>query len=147
MPTGAGLCPAGAAPYGFGTPDAAPIPGGRIFRNTRTGEGLTSRMLNPVTGDYDVDAYGRITGMTSGQQLVALAIRNVAEPRLRSIQVIGANFQRQVEEVLRVALAPIVARGLIAIVAILVERTGTSRSFARLRWRDLSTNEEQETAI
>lgn len=155
MPVGIGLCPVGSSPYGFGTPDAAPIPGGKPLRDTLTGAQLSSRKIDPRTKDYTFDAFGRIVGMTQAQQLVQLAlstdkgssaIRNLGH-ELRTLTVISANFTRRVEELITQALAAIVQRGLIEIVQITVERVGKTGAFTRVRWRDTSTKSEHENRV
>lgn len=155
MPTGAGLAPAGIAPCGYGTPDAATIPGGAIFRNTLTGEVLACKKLDPATRDYEFDAYGRNTGMTSAAQCVTLALNTelgssavrTLGHELGKVQVIGANFTRLVDETLRRALADGVTLGLIDIVSthVVKKATGLPGAVAIVRWRDRTTNQEHNT--
>lgn len=146
---------AGLGPYGFGTPAAAPEPGGAVFREASSGAQLSARAIDPKTGDYIYDDYGRVTGMSAGAQAVYLACKvdlgtssvPTLGQRLRAIDRITANFQRRVEETIRAALSVAVSTGLIKIIAIDTERMSERGVFARVRWRDLETRSEQDTFV
>lgn len=154
--SGAGGTAAGRGPYTrIGT---ASTPGGVVLRDEFSGARMSSRSLDPRTGDYRIDAYGRALGMTRGRQMVLLACRTVrgssALPylgnTLHTVKTIGVAFVRQIEGVYRAALAPAEQLGAIEVLAIEVERMqtpigGNTGVFTRIRWRDLETDLEEET--
>lgn len=152
---GAGLFGAGLGPYGYGTPAVAPIPGGAVFRDSATGDQLGARRIDPKTGAYVYDAYGRVEGMSAGAQAVYLACKvesgtssvSTLGHELRSIDRITTNMARRVEQKIRAALAAAERTGLIRIVAIDVEPMNERGAFARVRWLDLETREERETIV
>jgi len=142
--TGYGLAPYGVAPYGVGTPAVAPIPGGKPLRDTLTGIATTSRKINPATGDYVIDAFGRVEGMTAGQQAVYLAIKskNIFE----GIEIIGSDFSQVISSRISDALSGAVSRGLISDVASTVTSEG-SRGYALIRFFDETTQTEQTQEV
>lgn len=137
----------GSAPYGLGTPEAAPDLGGKALTHPDTGEQTGSRQIDPATKDYVLDDYGRIAGMSNVHQLVLLAVstkKGSAAMRqlgheLMSIQRISANFARRADSELRRAVQHLVNRGLVEVVGTSVDivRPGVAR--ARLMWRDLTS--------
>lgn len=153
--SGFGSQPFGSSPYGLGTPSTAPSVGGVVLRDAFTGESTGSRKIDPFTGDYSVDAHGRILGMSDTQQLVLMAVRTDKGSSamrslghsLRSIERITTNFTRRVDAELRAAVQHIVNRGLIAVLETSVELVRPGVALARLRWRDLAAGVEQETLI
>lgn len=155
MPLGAGFSPAGLTPYGYGTPDQAPEPGGKALRNALTGQPVEARRIDARSRDYVFDAFGRIEGMSSGQQAIYLAyaterrssaVRELGN-RLRDVKVITANFARQVEDILREAAAVAVAAGLVEILDVTVVRRGTSGAVSQVRWVDKTTGREQTSEV
>ncbi len=148
---GLGTSPLGVAPYGYGTPTEAPVPGGRILDN---GYGVQSgsRKINEETRQYEFDTFGRVVGGGDTRQMVLLAVstalgssaqRNLGHD-LASIEDIGEDFDRRIDGAYRAALTSLVARGLIEIISITIDRIetpGTNQekgAFIRLRWRDLT---------
>lgn len=144
MTTGAGFCPAGFAPYGSGTPDAAPIPGGSLLRDTLTGLTLSSRKIDPATGDFVMDAFGRIEGMTAGQQAMYIAFKG--ENVFAGVDVIGPNFDREIRSRVSTAVQRAVAQGLISNVRTEIGHTG-SRAFTLIRFFDETTKTEQTHSL
>lgn len=152
---GFGLAPCGVAPYGFGTPATAPEPGGKLFRDTNTGESRTGRYINARTKDYEYDSYGRATGMSTAQQIVQIALMTdkgssaVADlgHELASLEDITSDFDRRIDTTIRAALQDAVNRKLIRLDSVTSERMGTNGAFIRVRWTDLSTGVQQSTVI
>lgn len=146
----------GSAPYGLGTPAAAPDLGGKALTHPDTGEQTGSRHIDPATKDYALDDYGRIAGMSNVHQLVLLAVstkKGSAAMRqlgneLMNIQRITTNFARRADSELRRAVQHLVDRRLIEIVGTSVDIVGPGVARARLLWRDLTDfdGEIQETA-
>lgn len=145
----------GSSPYGIGTPTSASS-GGKILRNTLTGQSTGSRRLDPKTKDYVLDEYGRIEGMSNVQQLVLVAVsteqgssavRTLGQD-LKKIDRITNNFEKRVENVLRAALSHLTDDNLIEIKSITTTRLPTTgRAYTKLVWRDLTTDLEHSEEI
>ncbi len=151
---GFGLAPYGLSPYGGGTPDPAPIPGGSLFREAGLGANHGSRKINAVTHDYEADEFGRFAGMSDAQQEMLLAmgtdlgtsaVKDMGN-RLRAIQEIDDDLERQIQEHVRAATARGVAAGRFKDVTAKVTREG-SRVFTRVTWRDPKTNEKRNVDL
>ncbi len=141
----------GSSPYGLGTPSDTDPNGGAILRNAFTAKSQGSRRINPYTRDYVLDAFGRIEGMDTVQQLVLLAVSTELGSSsmtelghdLKSIDRITTNFERRVDSVLREALAQVIADRLVEVQGIKVTRLQPQgRAFIQLVWRDLTSGEE-----
>jgi hypothetical protein len=153
--SGFGSQPLGSTPYGLGTPASAPIPGGAVLRNPATNASTGSRRIDPKTGDYVLDDSGRILGMSDTQQLVFMAVLTVRGSsamatlghRLDDIETMGSSFEREVEATYQEALADLVARRLIEIVAIDVRRLHPGAAYIKVRWRDVESAEEHDLEI
>lgn len=153
--SGFGSQPFGSSPYGIGTPATAPEQGGALLRDTATGQTQGSRKIDPFTRDYVLDENGRLLGVGNIKQLVQLAVsttRGTAAMRrlgqtLREIDRVSPNFQRRVDHALREAVQHLVNDDLIEVVGTEVEILRPGVAFARLRWRDLETNTEDEELV
>ena len=147
--------PGGTGPFGTGTPIAAPIPGGKVNRIAATALQEGSRLIDPVTGDYSFDEYGRAKGQANARQLVYLRIKTrlgssavkVLGNELHLIDRIGPSFAKKVDNTIRAAFQDVVDAKLIEIVSVTAEKTQPGRSFIRMKWRDLSTHHENENLI
>lgn len=153
--TGFGSTPYGAGPYGLGTPDGAAVPGGKVLRNTFSGVPMGSRKIDTLTGRYEMDAYGRVTGMSDAQQLVLLrvktdkassAVRTLGH-ELRKLDRVTENFQKRVSDTYTNALADIVELGIIAVDSIKAVQVRPGATFVHIRFRDLSTEQEHEVTV
>lgn len=151
MPVGLGVSRLGTQPYGYGTPDGSPDPGGIPLVGpdaTRPG----SRKIDLVTGQYVFDDKGNSEGMPDMQQMVYLAIKtdlgSSADPTLgqdfTTIKDISANFVSRVQASYRRALSHLTSNNRIDILSIDVQRAGTSGATVHLRWRDLTTGLEDD---
>jgi hypothetical protein len=153
--SGFGIQPAGLSPAGVGTPATAPANSGFALRNAFDGSAAGSRKLDPATNQYAIDSYGRVTGMSSAQQLVQLAIKTDKGSsavrklgnELYKIDRITDNFNRRVNDVITNALTDLVNRKLIAITSIEAQQVQGSRAFIIIKWTDLSTNTEEQITI
>lgn len=158
---GFGRQPAGTSNAGWGTPGQAIAIEGGPLRDPQTSALMGSRRIDPHTRDYVVDQYGRISGMADVQQLVQLAVhteRGSAAVRdlgqtLRSIQRVTSNFERHCLAVLTAALQNLIDLGLIEVTGFVSFKAGKAdnlqpgQTYGRLRWRDLTTDEEHEELI
>jgi hypothetical protein len=154
-PVGFGLTPRGVGPYGYGTPATAPVPGGGVLRDEKTGATLTGRRIDPRTRQYVFDEYGRILGMPTVPQLMHLALHTEKGSsvladlghELRDIETIGADYEHRVETTLAEALSDLVQRGLIRIDKVTTTRFGATGLYTVLSWTDLTTSQEHDTEI
>ncbi len=150
--SGFGYQPAGTSSAGFGAPTRGAEDGGVILRDAATGASFGGRQINSNTGDYVMDANGRLLGMNNVQQLVQLAVMNSAEA-LQSIDRLDDSFDKQSGAILAAACQTIVNRGLIEVIGVrdvqLGERGGLRQGQAlyRFLWRDLTTGTEEKTPI
>lgn len=150
--TGAGFAPAGVSPAGIGY--VAPVSRDRSRALTdATGRRHGSRYIDPKTKQYEVDENGRYRGMPNVAHLVQLAFLtprgSSALPNLGLAPpsgVLSNGFVPERQAAVRDALAPYVASGLIEIVTIDVD-TKRRPAVTLVRWRDLSTLEEEETFV
>lgn len=148
--SGAGNMPLGLGPYGLGTPAVAAPQGGATLSD-HSGVQRGSRFIHPVTRDFAVDANGHKIGMNDKRQLVQLAVstelgsasvRSLGN-RLKSIVRISDNFAKQVDNVLRTALAHLTNKNTITILSIDVNRLKSQGgAYARLRWMDPDSGDE-----
>jgi len=147
---GAGACAAGVTYAGFGEPATATAPGGKLFPDPYTGASQTGMRIDPATRSYVFDAYGRAQGVGTVPQMVHLALTtefgSSAVPGFgdttSEIEVIGPNFERDVQDRVARALSDLVARKLVKVESVKVDRFGASGAYRHIRWRDLTTQEE-----
>lgn len=145
--SGFGTQPYGTSQYGIGvpaSPDLLPI-----------GASGFTRQIDPTTGDYSVDATkGHFVQTTSLRQRVLLRLRTVigtstAFP-LRGVKLpkkIGAGFVEQCQQAVRDCLRQEVEiEKVMEILSITVETSG-ARSAIHLRYRDITTGEEQDVRV
>lgn len=152
---GFGISPYGTTPFGLGTPAVAATVGGKLLNDAATGTQSGSRFLDPVTGDYVVDGFGRIKGMDDLRQLVLLRVKTTIGTStmttlgntLKSIDRITNNIDRRVDSILRASLQDIVDGGLIEVTEVKVEVVRPGTVYARLRWRSLITGLDDEAAV
>ncbi len=156
MPIGAGLCPAGASPAGYGVPDRVGPPNAVALPHPVTGLPQGGRYLDPKTGDYVFTSDGRLQGMANVQQLVLLALRTTIGSSslptmgnaIARITEKGPDFQRQLATVIADAFAPIVNQKLARLDAVRVLDTpNPDGAFAYVEWTDLTTQTPQTTQI
>ena len=147
---GVGLQPAGLSPGGVGTPSTAQANAGVPLRDAINSGSLAGRLIDPYTRQYVFDANGRSLGMSETRQLVHLAVtmsRGKSAVKdlgneMSSIDKITETFVQRVQSVYQNALADLVARRLISIVAIEVTPNvngSPTRAFVLLKWTDLTT--------
>ena len=147
MTLGAGFSAAGFCPAGFGDIDAAPAP---VTGNLIDDKGVqqTARAIDPATGDYILNASGRVQGMPRSRQLVLLRIKT----RLgtSTIASLGMRDQggdrsivadRRLQADLAAAVDDLVQSGIIDVLSADVFAESNVRDRALLRWRDLATGQ------
>jgi hypothetical protein len=145
---GLGYDPAGSAPLGL---YLAPTPVVAAPRAVPAAA-LVGRAIDPVTGDYLLDAYGRPVLVSGVRQRVLLAVGTTLGSAaatfmgqdLGTLRDITPDIDRLVDSAYRRALARLVASGEVEIVSLDVVTFGPDGSnqensaSIRLRWRDLS---------
>lgn len=156
MSRGAGFCPAGCSPAGYGTPDVIGPPNTVILPDPVTGLPQTGRFIDPVTKDYVMTADGRLQGMPTVRQLVQLVVQTTfgssAMPSLgidfSSVREKGDGFLQRVTAVLTNAMAPIVSQGLVRVDNVTVLNTTNPDGVnAYMNWTDLTTGQPQATPL
>jgi hypothetical protein len=151
---GLGLSPLGTAPYGLGTPLVAPISAGSALEDDE-GVPQASRFIDPITRRYVFDDNGRLTGMGATQQRVQLAfstkrrssVLSTMGESITSIQDITDDLQRRVETEVASTLSRLVNEKALAILSVTITPFAASGRKILVRWRDLTTGTEQQTAI
>lgn len=160
--SGAGTQPAGTTAAGYGEPATAAVIEGAFLRDTKTGRSLGARKIDPHTKDYVLDTNGRILGVGYVKHVVQMSLHTeegssvVQEMghRLRSIERITPNIERQILAILTKAVQPLITQGLIEVVGFSHfiagdDKNGLRRGsvHGRFLWRDLTTGEEQEEIL
>lgn len=159
---GAGRQKAGTTPAGFGTSEPATTRGGAFLRDTLTGKSFGVRKIDPTTRDYVIDEHGRLLGMNYVQHVVQMSVHTEQGSaavqsmghRLRTMQRVTPNFEKQMLAVLTDALQPLIDRGYIEVLGFSHFRAGNNRNglrpgatYGRLRWKDLTTGEEHKEIV
>ena len=138
MSRGAGFCPAGRAPCGFGTPDSAAINVAVPLPNSFTGEPLTGRYIDYTIGDYVFSSDGRLNGMSTVQQLVMLALLdgNILAGLDRKFP----NYQRTIANRVQTALNPLILKGWCQLLAVNITDPSSNpdATAAYVQWKDLT---------
>jgi hypothetical protein len=137
---GAGFCPAGFSPAGWGSLTPASVNSPLPLPDPHTGLSLTGRLLNYQQGgsDYVFTPDGRVSGMRTMQQLVLIALLNANI--FSNIGTQGPNIQRLVAGRVQSALNPFLKQKWIALVRCDVA-SGSSNPNALavdVVWRDLT---------
>src|SRR3990167_8722863 len=160
--SGAGLQGAGLTSAGYGTPATATGPTGALLRDTRTGESLSARKIDPNTRDYVLDEHGRILGVDYVRHVVQMSVHTdrgsaaVQEmgQMLRTIDRITPNVEQRILLTLTDALRPLINQGLIEVVGFSGFVAGDGSNglprgavYRRLLWRDLTTGQEHAEII
>jgi hypothetical protein len=158
---GIGIQPAGTSPAGFGTPATGTAPTGTLLQQSG-GAMSSARRIDPRTRDLVLNPHtGRVLGMNPVQQMVQLAVhtdKGSAAVRemgneLRKIDRITPNFERRCLTTLTNALKSLSDAGYIEVLGFSAFKAGRKdglqegQTYGRLRWRDLTTNAEQEERI
>lgn len=150
---GAGACPAGSSPAGFGVPGsiASAYPRALITGDARVG---SAAALNPKTGDYEIDATGQRVGSDAVPQMVYLALRTIKGsaatldlgigefPKMRDDDV-ATKLRALVDD----ALAALVSAGRVSVVDVTVGTNGPSGATITVKWRDLSSGQVQTSFV
>jgi hypothetical protein len=153
VPTGIGTAPIGLSVSGYGGVDHAPVLLQTILINAASGDAMQARKIDPVTGQYVYNEDDQVEGMSGVQQLVLMRVATLLNSSaVRGLGVgapagvISQSTEMRLADEIRVALRDIVDARLIQVVSISYQKHPTSSLVYRsLRWRDLTTNNEQET--
>lgn len=132
----------GSAPYGYGTPPTAPVPGGSIFALADGGVS-GSRLIHHVTRDYVMGDDGRLVGMGDVPQLVLLAVANIKFSGGRLTPATEGDVTRKVTAALR----HLVDAGRVKVLGVDFERVGRSGLVTVVRWRDMTSEQEHEVTL
>jgi hypothetical protein len=151
--TGAGLSQFGTSYAGYGTPTTT-NPVNKTILIGNYGIAGQTRFINPITGDYEFNANGRIIGGNGIQQLVYLALVTVRGSSamltlgqsFTNIQVIGSNYITFVKGEVNKALKDLIDQKKIELVDVTVDTSNTT-SRIRIKWRDLATGTELTNTI
>lgn len=147
-PIGVGPSPLGGAPYGFGTPAEAPIPGGAINRGADGRQyGSPAISLDPQTrGQYVFDEFGRRKGTPDVRHMVTLALATVRGScvvttlghRFREVRKITESYPQEQQTRVEEALDELLRRKLISINSVTVEPRNGAPAVTRVSITDLS---------
>lgn len=137
MSLGAGFSAAGFSPAGFGDVDQLPSPATENLVDAK-GVQQNARAIDPVTGQYVLNADGRFQGMPRVEQLVVLLVRAMQMPSGD----VTPNMNLQLKTLVTSTLAPLVNEGLVAILDVVSYLEQPSRARAALKYRDLTTGRE-----
>jgi hypothetical protein len=146
---GLGSSPLGLAPYGYGTPAVAPVPGGAIYQDemgvVRGGRKLSRERT--TLGQYVYNDLGRAEGMPDVQQMVTLAVLTIRGSaiakrlgsRFFEARHVTPNLQQEQEANVTEAFQDLVAKELLRIDEVVVEPRNGMPTITRIRLTDLST--------
>lgn len=148
MPTGAGFASAGFSIAGYGSVDSAPAQQPGVLVDANTGLGQNARKVDPVTGRYVRDTYGRVQGMSGAQQLVMMRVGTLlnssAVPDLGMAApagTIGPNALARLDNEVRTAMRDLTDQKIIEIVDVKVTTVLGSKAIRRyFSWRDLTSS-------
>ncbi len=153
MPAGLGVSPVGVCVAGYGSNDVSPVQQQTILIDADTGLPQGARKIDPSTGEYLYDTYGRIQGMSGVQQLVLLRgatlLNSSAVSGLglaRPSGVAGKDYVRRLQQEVFTAMKDLTDNKTIEILEVTVEAEG-SRFRRNMKWVDLTTFTEQVTKL
>ncbi len=150
---GAGGCPMGSSPCGFGVPGSIASSYPTVLRKVDASIG-SSVALDPKTGDYVIGDTGQRVGSDPVPPMVLLALRTIKGsaavldlgigefPKMLDDDV-GARLRALVDD----ALSNLVTAGLVEVVEVTTGRAGTSSAALAVSWRDLSSGQVQTTFV
>lgn len=160
--SGAGLQSAGTSSAGYGTSASATAEAGAFLRDTKTGKSFSARKIDPVARDYVLDDNGRLLGADYVQHVVQMSVHTergsaaVQEMghRLRTLDRITPNFERQILAVLTEAVQPLIDLGYIEVLGFSTFIAGNNANglqrgaiYGRFKWRDLTKTTEHEELV
>lgn len=146
MPVGAGFSSVGVSIAGYGGVDAGPVQQQTILIDATDGSNQNARKVDPYTGQYVLDQYGRVQGMSGIQQMVmmragtlldssAVTDLGLAPPPPTAIPGIEMTLKNQ----LTAAMKDLVDQKLIEITRVEVFKAPGSTVVQRFMfWRDLT---------
>lgn len=137
MSLGFGLSALGFAPFGLGDVDTAPAPATDNLIDAK-GVQQSARAIDAATGQYVLNADGRMQGMPRVEQLVLLRVRAMTLPAGD----VTPNLTAKIAIMMQTGLADLVQQGFIAILGVVPFAEQPTRIRAALKYRDLTTGKE-----
>lgn len=144
--SGAGVTPAGTTLAGLGIPVVA--------IGSPKQAPLDSVFIDPATKDYRYDANGELVMTTRARHMVYLAVATVrgssndASLGLDSPpRVILSDYTQKRAQMYADAFAPLEDAKIAKLLSVEIRDNGTTSKFEVVRWQDLSSLEEEATAI
>lgn len=150
---GAGACPMGSSPLGFGVPGSigSAVPAALRKPDATIGAAVA---INPKTGDYELDANGHRIGSDPVPPMVFLALRTIKGSAATTDLGIGefpgtldVDVGTRLRALVDAALSALVTAGLIDVVDVATARAGTSSATLTVEWRDLTSGKLQTTFV
>lgn len=150
--TGAGFAPAGVFLAGIGYQEAPARDRSQALTDDY-GRRHGARYIDPFTKRYAIDANGRYKGMPNVAQLVELAFLteagSSAVPGMGLTPaggVVSNGFVAERKEAVRKALLSLTQSGLVELVSVDVD-ISRRPTMTLVRWRDLTTSQDQESRL
>lgn len=150
--SGAGLCPAGITPAGYGYQPLGETAKPQAFRMPDGSTGEAAK-INAKTGDFELDERGQKLGMTGPQQMVLLALKTMRGSAATDIGIepfpdrISEQTKRIVEARITNALADLRTRGIIELKSIEIVEPKEGALAITVVWRDVSSGTTERTPI
>ena len=141
---GAGVSQFGTTYAGTGTPIHQSYKR-RIWKD-QFGNLQNARMIDPITMDYVFNEFGYSEGMSDIQQQVYLALITAKNSSIiltlglsyYNTQVIGTNYQYQIEEDVNQALYSLIKDKKVLLNSVEVKRNSTNQLIVDVKWTDLT---------
>lgn len=148
---GCGTSAHGTSPMGFGAPTVSGVLAPEGSGRTVTGA-VAAVEIDPITRDFVVDSTtGSESSMPATDQRVYLCLATLKGTRtsyesegLATPQAINGDMTNQVQELVRLAMAPVLNDGSATLDTVIVE-SDNNRLFAAVTWTDVATGIQQPT--
>ena len=138
-------------PYGIQQLNTGPIinlPSPTTDLTDVNGQIQSARVINPITGDYELNANGTFTGQSVVWTSVYLALFTTLNSSavyglgnaIGNIPVIGTNITNQVTNVIKQALSSLIVQGLVSLTNCVVTQIAPSTLNVAVNWTDLTIN-------
>lgn len=150
--TGAGLCPAGLTPAGYGYLPIVETAKPQAFRMADGSTGEVAK-IDAKTGDYVLDDKAQKLGMTAAQQQVLLALKTIEGSAYgdfgieRMPETINDRTRLEIRAKLTNALADLRARGIVELVRVDIQQPKDGALLIFVEWRDVSRGTVERTPL
>lgn len=146
MPTGAGAASVGFSIAGYGGVDSAPVQQQTILIDPYTNIAQNARRIDQIKGQYVLNQFGQVAGMSGVQQLVlmraATLLDSSAVPNLGlslPSGSVGPNTTAALTQQIMNAMGDLISQGMIQVVRVLIAKDAGSQAYHRyFTWRDLT---------